>query len=291
MHLQQTKRGSRDTGGPQYYFHDLTKAVKTYLRLEGAVPVALTTPYGGTKSEYFAVGKDHKLDADLRPVPGNVGHDRVQQGRATESIGESIRKWYGLPAGDFERIRIEVEIRDDAFWLSPLAYKTVGGKEKEIRRIDRPLTFTLDYASPLWTDQLRFIDKREPRIVSWALAEICRIAADHRPSSKLPHIQESDILRASGPLKHLGMSLGGYVGKGYDCVTEFSFLRYPSYKVPVELKRNSRDFKYQQQKYGKDLLSRAVVLCAIHEHIQLPPSIDVIELEALCRHSSMLASR
>jgi hypothetical protein len=37
MHLQQTKKGSRGTGGPQYYFHNLTDSVKTYLRKKGAV--------------------------------------------------------------------------------------------------------------------------------------------------------------------------------------------------------------------------------------------------------------
>jgi len=90
MHLQQTKRGSRETGGPQYYFHELSEPVKLYLRQKGAVRVALITPYGATKSDYFAVSANHKLDSKSRPVPGNVGHDRIQQGRAGESIGESI---------------------------------------------------------------------------------------------------------------------------------------------------------------------------------------------------------
>jgi hypothetical protein len=83
------------------------------------------------------------------------------------------------------------------------------------------------------------------------------------------------------------MSLGGYVGKGYDCLTEFRFLDYPSYWVPVELKRNSTGFKYQQQKYGKDELSRAVLLCAKHGHKNLPPHIDVVELEALSQFKPM----
>lgn len=286
MHLQQTKRGSIATGGAQYYFHDLTGAVKTYLRAQGAVSVALVTPYGATKSDYFAVSTDRKLDAKLKPIPGNVGHDRIQQGRASESIGESVRIWYKLPPGDFERIGVDIDIIDDVFYLTPLSYKYASvKKEKEIPRTERPLTFTREYVSPFWTQQLVQVNKKQPGIVAWALDEICRVVKDHTPKTKLPHIQETDILRASGPLKHLGMTLGGYVGKGYDCFTDFTFLNYPTYSVPVELKRNSAGFKYQQQKYGRELLSRAVVLCSIHDHKQVPRNIDIIELEAMCQHA------
>ena len=286
MHLQQTKRLSRDTGGPQYYFHDLSDPVKVYLRAKGAVRVALVTPYGATKSEYFAISADRKLDSKQRPVPGNVGHDRIQQGLAPESIGEAIRMWYQLPSGDFERINVDLEIRDDVFYLTPLTFKYANKeKTKEIPRIERPLTFTSAYASQFWVEQLVYTNKRQPGIVAWALDEICRVVKDHRPASRLPHIQEPDLLRASGPLKHLGVILGGYVGKGYDCVTEFRFQNLPAYSVPVEIKRNSSGFHYQQRKYGRAELSRAVVLCAIHQHKQMPPHIDVIELDALCAHS------
>ncbi|HEX6719528.1 MAG TPA: hypothetical protein VF088_20665 [Pyrinomonadaceae bacterium] len=289
MHLQQTKRESIKSGGAQYYFHDLTGAVKTYLRSQGAVSVALVTPYGATKSDYFAVSTDRKLDKQLKPIPGNVGHDRIQQGRASASIGESIRMWYNLPPGDFERISIDIDIIDDVFYLTPLTYKyATAKKEKALPRIERPLTFTKDYVSPFWIQQLEQTNKKSRGIVQWSLAEICRIVVDHRPETKLAHIQETDILRASGPLKHLGMSLGGYVGKGYDCFSEFNFLTYPSYYVPVELKRNSLGFQYQQRKYGRDLLSRAVVLCATHSHKQVPRNIDIVELEAMCSFLSRL---
>jgi hypothetical protein len=292
MHLQQTKRGSRATGGAQYYFHDLTDPVKTYLRAKGAVHVALVTPYGATKSDYFAVGRDHGLDSQKRPIAGNVGHDRIQQGRANESIGESIRLWYKLPPGDFERIGTSIEILEDTFYLTPLTYKYANARmEREIPTIERPLTFTKDYVSPLWIQQLVQVSKKQPTIVDWSLNEICRIVKDHAASTRLAHIQETDILRASGPLSHLGVSLGGYVGKGYDCFTEFSFLNYPTYSVPVELKKNSQGFRYQQKKYGKDLLSRAVVLCATHGHKQVPRNIDVIELEAMCQYAARLASK
>jgi hypothetical protein len=286
MHLQQTKRGSLETGGPQYYFHDLSDAVKTYLRAKGAVRVALVTPYGGTKTDYFAVSTDRKLDGQQKPVPGSVGHDRIQQGRAAQSIGEAIRLWYNLPSGNFERIDVEIDIRDDAFYLMPLKFKYAGHRAtREIETVERPLTFSTSYVSPFWKLQLQEVDKIQRGLVAWSLAEICRVVKDHLPKSRLLHIQEPDILRASGPLKHLGVTLGGYVGKGYDCVTDFSFLKYPTYTVPVEIKRNSSGFHYQQRKYGKDELSRAVLLCAIHDHKQVPKNIDVIELRALCEHS------
>ncbi len=286
MHLQQTKRASRDTGGPQYYFHDLSKAVKAYLRQQGAVRVALFTPYGATKSDYFAVSENRKLASDLRPIPGRVGHDRVQQGRASESIGESIRKWYRLPLGDFERINVDIEIRDDVFYLIPLSYRYAArGKAKVIATEDRPLTFTREYVSKLWKEQLHRVQQEQSGIVEWALEEICRIVKDHRQHTKVSHIQEQDLLRASGPLKHLGVSLGGYVGKGYDCLSQFSFRGYPSYTIPVEIKKDSSGFAYQQRKYGKNELSRAVILCTVHGHRQLPRNIDVIELEGLCRYA------
>jgi hypothetical protein len=292
MHLQQTKRASRATGGPQYYFHDLTEPVKLYLREKGVVQVALLTPYGATKSHFFAVSRDRKLGKGHKPILGKVGHDRIQQGQAGESIGEAIRRWYNLPKGDFERVDVDIEIFENVFYITPLYYKlSQSRKQIPIRRIPNPLTFTRHYVSPLWTEQLAHIEQHHEGIVRWALEEICRVVADHRPESKIPHIQEPDLLRASGSLAHFGMKVGAYVGKGYDCVeTQIQFLRYPPYTVPVELKRRSRNFQYQEKKYGKEELSRAVVLCAFHDHEVMPKHIDVIELEALCEHARHFSS-
>ncbi len=287
MHLQQTKRASRATGGPQYYFHDLTEPVKLYLREKGVVSVALITPYGATKSHFLAVSHDRKLGRGQKPVPGEVGHDRIQQGRAGQSMGEAIRYWYNLPSGDFERVDVDIEIFENVFYVTPLYYKLARSrKQTPIRRIPNPLTFTHHYVSPLWTEQLAKVEQHNRGIVRWSLEEICRVVADHRPQSRIPHVQEPDLLRASGPLAHLGMKLGAYVGKGYDCVaTYLQFLRYPAYTIPVEIKRRSRDFEYQEKKYGKEELSRALVLCAFHDHEVMPKHIDVIELEALCEHA------
>lgn len=283
MHLQQTKRKSRETGGPQYYFHNLTGPVKTFLRAKGAVRVALLTPYGATKTDYFALGKDHKLDERGRIVEGKVGHDRIQQGIASESIGESIRRWYNLSKFDFERIDIEIDIIDDDFYLSPTKCKQVHSKRPVILpKIDRPMTFTIDYISKLWREHIKRLININKDIVQWSLKEICRVLSAHK--EKVPHIQELDLLRASGPLKHLGVTLGPYVGEGYDCISHFQFLDYQVYVAPIEIKRHSKQYKYQMQKYGKDELSRAIILCAIHDLENTPRNIDVIELDSLCSY-------
>jgi len=156
MHLQQTKRLSLASGGPQYYFHDLSDPVLTYLRAQGAVRVALVTPYGATKSDFYAVGKDHKLvSADGKVTVGKVGHDRIQQGKASGSIGEAIRHWYQLSTGNFKRIDVDVQIVEDIFYVRPLRCEYASrSRTIELPVIERPLTFTLDYQSPFWRKQL-----------------------------------------------------------------------------------------------------------------------------------------
>ena len=83
MHLQQTKAGSLATGGPQYYFHSIAPHVKEFLRKRGACPVVLQTPYGIASSSFTAVGRDHKLNAEGKPVAGKVGHDRIASCRSS----------------------------------------------------------------------------------------------------------------------------------------------------------------------------------------------------------------
>ena len=103
--------------------------------------------------------------------------------------------------------------------------------------------------SLFWKRQLA---KMKADLLEWSVREICRVTKDDRAASKVKHILEPDLLRASGPLRHMGVTLDAYVGKGYDCATAFEFLAYPEYRVPVEIKKESQNFKYQQQKYGKD---------------------------------------
>ncbi len=237
---------------------------------------------------FFAVSKDHKISSNGKIVAGSVGHDRVQQGKAESSIGEAIREWYILKNGDFERIDVEIAFYDNNFYLTPTKtrYATTQ-KEQAIGRVDRPLTFSNQYISPFWKAQLDFLLRKQHKSeVLWAFKEICRVVAATK--EKVPHLQESDLLRTSGSLKLLGVSLGPYVGKGYDCLSQFSFQNLPEYTVPIEIKKYSKGFIYQQNKYGKEELSRAVILCAIDDIKYVDPNIDVIELDAMCSYIGKL---
>lgn len=283
MHLQQTKRGSRATGGPQYFFHGLTKHIRGYLRSEKAVPVALVTPYGATPSSFMALATDAKLSPHGKPVAGSVGHDRIQQAGAGESIGEAIRYWYKLKSGDFERINVEIEVIDDKFYLTPLGYKYADApKTQTIRQPEFPLSFNDNKKSDLWRRQLAQIRQTQPEMWRWSLEEICRVAGAHAQDTGFRYVREEDLLRASGPLKALGLELGPYVGKGYDCKGVFRFLDYEAYEAPVEIKKASSGFKYQQERYPPEQLSRAVILCMRNDLLNVPPNVDVIQLGTLC---------
>lgn len=283
MHLQQTKRGSRASGGPQYYFHDLTKHIKGYLRNEKAVPVALVTPYGATPSSFMALATDAKLSPDGKPVPGRVGHDRIQQAAAGESIGEAIRYWYKLKSGDFERINVEIDVLDDKFYLTPVGYKYADApKTQTIPQPECPLSFNDKKKSELWRRQLEHVRETRPEMWRWSLEEICRVATAHAQDAGFRYVKEEDLLQASGPLKVLGVELGPYVGKGFDCQGVFRFLNYEPYTVPIEIKKASSGFEYQQKKYSPEELSRAVILCMRNDLVNVPPNVDIIQLETLC---------
>ena len=282
MHLQQTKRGSRISGGPQYYFHDLTDEVSHYLRGKKAVPVALVTPYGATPSNFLAVSSDAKF-LENRVMPGKVGHDRIQQATAGESIGEAIRRWYRLPAGDFERIDVDVQILDAKFYVAPLKCKYAESKRvRELEKPQSPLSFNDRFRSQLWRRQLERVKKKSSAFWQWSLEEVCRVVAAHQGVSRVQNVQEQDLLRVSGSLKVLGLELGPYVGKGFDCESRFEFLDYEPYTVPVEVKKLSSRFKYQQAKYSPTQLSRVVILCVKHDLRNVPENVDVIQLTELC---------
>lgn len=281
MHLQQTKSGSRKTGGPQYYFHSVPDHVKEFLRSRGACPVVLQTPYGITQSSFIAVGRDHKIDGG-KVVTGRVGHDRIQQGTADHSIGEEIRHWYGLRSkGDFEKIDIEVEIHKKGhFIVVPTAVQMRAKRRAQVlEKVHSPLSIHHDYQSKLWREEIERRRQKFRTETTWAAAQIRRIVQEHHDedASRIP---ESDLLRAAGALAHLGVELSAHVGAGYDCPkSRFRFGTLPMYPCPIELKKRSNGFRYQVSKYTN--LPRAVVLCMNHDYINLPDHIDVIELPAL----------
>lgn len=63
------------------------------------------------------------------------------------------------------------------------------------------------------------VERHNKGVVSWSLNEICRVVADHRLESKIPHVQEPDLLRASGALAHLREYILRY-SKERDCVVD-----------------------------------------------------------------------
>jgi len=287
MHLQQTKIRDKALkerpGGPQYYFHDVPDPIKDFLRRNGACPVVLETPYGIAPSPFMAVGRDHKLDANGRAVGGQVGHDRIQQAATAESIGEAIRRWYALPERqDFERIDVDVSIHPDGhFILTPLR-ATLRGRKKviEVESPVLPLSFNRRHQSALWRDQIESL--RETGEMAWIHDQIARVVDDHREQN-VRSILEPDVLRTSGALSKLGLRLGPYIGKWYDCDPScFQFMCLPAYQCPVEIKKNSRGFKYQMLRYKP--LPRAVVLCVEHDLVTVPEHVDVIELAELSNY-------
>jgi len=282
MHLQQTKAGSRDTGGPQYFFHDVPEAIKNFLRRQGACPVVLQTPYGIASSSFMAVGRDHKLGPRDKILRGRVGHDRIQQASGTTSIGEAIRHWYGLPLKqDFRRIDVDVQIHPEGhFILAPLrAYLRGGKRAREIERPLFPLSFHHNFQSSLWRRQIDRFRADQPDQKDWLCDQFQRVVREHH-ATQSRNMHEADLLRAAGALAKLGLQLGPYLVRYYDCDPSlFRFLTYPEYVCPVEVKKHSRDFRYQMLRYKP--LPRAVVLCLDHDLVNVPEHIDVIELSCL----------
>jgi len=283
MHLLQSKQGSRKSGGPQYWLNDIPDAIRNHLSAEKAVPVALVTPYGATPSDFRAVWKDFKLTRDGKTQSANAQHERIQKAGAPASIGGEIRRWYRLKPGDLYRIDIEIQVLDDKFYLTPLEYNyQKGSRMQTIQRPEFPLSFNDRRQSDLWKRQLTHVQQKEPQMWRWSMEEICRIAKDHAEGAGYRYVDEKDLLRASGPLKILGVELGPYKVKGLDCRGVFRFLNYEPYTVPIEIKRASSGYRYQQRKYAPEELSRVVILCMRNDKVNVPPNVDIIQLETLC---------
>lgn len=271
--VQQTKQQSRKSGGPQYYLQGIEDSTRTVLQAQGTCDVWLGTPYGIVESGLVAMAKDRVLEGDsLRP--GKVGHDRIQRRRADASIEGQIRHWYSIPEQEIMRVDFQELLYKRALLLVPTKVRFSTGRTKSLCFNLHPLTFTANVQSPLLLDQIRAC-----RDAAWVHAQLEGVLRDHTDGK--PHVAESDLLRTSGALSRLGIRLGCYQGKGFDCFeSSFQFGRYPSYACPVEIKKRSSGFDYQILRRTQP--ERATVLCVDHDEPRMvTPVVDVIELRAL----------
>jgi len=106
-----------------------------------------------------------------------------------------------------------------------------------------------------------------------------------RNDPQIRRASEVDLLRLGGAFEHLGVHVGPYLLKGYDCpYSSFQFLDFPKYPCPLEIKNRSRGFKYQIKNYPH--LPRAVVLCLDHDEYRAQEHVDVVEIPTLAKHFS-----
>jgi len=232
-----------------------------------------------------ALGRDHKLLGG-RVVSGRVQHDRIQKSpEGDKSIGEAIRYWYDLPLRrDFERIDVDVRIDNfGQFILAPLKFHFRGNsRSTECELLDRPLSFTRRYQSPLWVRQIDSLANSHPAEIEWVMRETTRVAGEHLDPN-IRDVHEADLLRAAGAFSRLGVTFSPYSVRYYDCNRSlFSFLSFPSYSCPIEIKKTSRGFKYQMERYKP--LRRVVVFCVTDTLLNAPEHVDVVELAYLSEH-------
>lgn len=285
--IQQTKIGSRRSGGPQYYLQGIGESLKHLLKARGACEVWLGTPYGVVQSGLMAVAADRVLeDGQLRS--GKVGHDRIQRQTASQSVGEQIKHWYNISApGEPYHIEFLEHVYQQAFLFIPARIQfSLNGRPRNLPVDPQPLTFTMNHRSALIQTQVNSL-RKTPDVLKWVSHQIGRVIHDHL-AAPCPYIKEEDLLRASGALSHLGIDLSAYCGKGYDCLTStFTLGGYPTYSCAVEIKKVSSGFNYQILKHTNP--ARAAVLCMEHNPSFTPPAVvDVIELQAL--HKSLAES-
>ena len=196
-------------------------------------------------------------------------------------FGEAIRRWFGLQKNnDFERIEVEAAFQDNDIILVPTALTMRGsGRTRILEKEVCPLSFHRDYQSRLWKTQIAACRRESANDVSWACSQIKRVVADHQ-NADTKNVHEADLLRTAGALSVLGVDLGLYLMKGYDCPkSQFSFSGLPPYPCPVEIKKRSSRFDYQIMRYTD--LPRAVVLCVEHDLKNPPGHVDILELSAL----------
>jgi hypothetical protein len=268
--IEQTKKASRKSGGPQYYLQDLSDTTRDLLVQRGRCPIRLWTPYGVRDSGLTAVSRE----------VGRVGHDRVQSGRAAPSVADQIAHWYCLNRRDIERIEFADSFDRDAFVIRPTHSKFFGRRTRKVLYPDsHPLTVVANHRAPLIVQQLRRGGGLDRRWREWVQAQLREIVADHEKGE--PNVDERDLLRASGALERLGIKIGMYRSRGIDCPdARFELCGYPPYPCQVEIEERSSGFLAPQHRAHRR--ERVVVLCMSHDAPQvLQAYVDVIELREL----------
>jgi hypothetical protein len=285
MHLQQAKVGK--TGGPQYWLQKAPDHILEHIQRHKKCPVILQTPYGPVETSFNAVDPDHKV-VHGKIVKANAQHYRIQKGESKESIGEAIRHWFALESKhDFERIEIEIAFdKKSRFILIPIEVKWRNRHSSEtLPPTKEPLSFTGRFQSELWKRQIELARKSNPNALAWTAAQFKRFTQQYsQPRSKL--VSEADLLRLAGAFDHIGVGVGPYLLRGYDCPdSSFQFLSFPEYRCPIEIKKSSRGFGYQIENYAH--LPRVVVLCLEHNMQHQHEYVDVLEVNAFARHFSI----
>ncbi len=143
--IEQTKKASRKSGGPQYYLQGLNEATWAALAKFGRCPVRLWTPYGVIGSGLQAVSS----------TVGKVGHDRVQSGGKAESVADQIANWFRLAKSDIERIEFEDSFDERAFVIPPSTVKFFGRRPRRtLYPPSHPLSVTSSSRSELLVRQV-----------------------------------------------------------------------------------------------------------------------------------------
>jgi hypothetical protein len=270
--IEQTKKGSIKSGGPQYYLQDLSDNSKELLRARGECPVKLWTPYGIIQSGLVAVSS----------VVGKVGHDRVQRRGAGGTIAHQVAHWFGLRETDIERIDFEDSFDDDSFVVRPSRVKFFDRTNpKNVYPDSNPLTMVPGHRSPFLLEQIRELKDWSSEEFEWVRGQIGSMEEQH--TRKRMNVDERDLLRSSGALHRLGVNLGMYHTKEVDCPeATFSFSGLPAYPCPVEIEEESHGFAANH--HAKHRKQRIVVLCMEHnDRGVMRGYVDVLELKELSR--------
>jgi hypothetical protein len=285
MHLQQGKLGK--SGGPQYWLQNAPKHILEHIERHKKCPVILQTPYGPVETAFNAVHPNHKV-VEGRIVKANAQHYRIQKGESKESIGQAIRRWFSLDSHrDIERIDIEITFdKKSRFIPVPMEvhWRKKGSVPKILPSTKEPLSFHEHFQSELWKAQIGQERRINPEGFAWTVSQFNRFVQNYG-EAKAKITSEIDLLRLAGAFDHLGLRIGPYLLRGYDCpASSFCFADYPEYSCPVEIKKRASGFKYQFKHYPT--LPRAVVLCLDYDIRHPFEHVDYVDIRSLAKFLS-----